>query len=106
MKHITTALGALALSTSLAQAGGVERAATNIGFMFEKGNYAELSFGSVTPSVSGTQMVTASAFSTTGAKSGKMANSYTSASLALKTQLNDKLSFGILLDQPIGADVS
>jgi long-chain fatty acid transport protein len=106
MKHITTALGALALSTSLAQAGGVERAATNIGFMFEKGNYAELSFGSVTPSVSGTQMVTASDFSTTGAKSGKMANSYTSASLALKTQLNDKLSFGILLDQPIGADVS
>lgn len=104
MKHITTALGALALSTSLAQAGGVERAATNIGFMFEKGNYAELTFGSVTPSVSGTQLLTA--FGTfAGAKSGNMAKRYTTSSLALKTQLNDKLSFGVLLDQPIGADV-
>ena len=106
MKHITTALGALALSTSLAQAGGVERAATNVGFMFEKGTYVELSFGSLTPSVSGTQLLTASSSSLAGAKSGNMANGYTSAGLALKTQINDKLSFGILLDQPIGANVS
>lgn len=106
MKHITTALGALALSTTLAQAGGVERAATNIGFMFEKGNYGELSFGSVSPSVSGTQLRTAGASSPAGAQSGDMANSYSTYSLALKTQLNDKVSLGLLLDQPIGADVS
>ena len=106
MKHITTALGALALSTSLAQAGGVERAATNIGFMFEQGNYAELSFGSVSPTVSGTQLLTAGATSLSGSKSGDVTNSYTTYSLALKTQLNEKVSLGLLLDQPIGASVS
>lgn len=98
LKHTLTALAVLTMSTTLAQAGGVERAATNIGFMFEKGNYAELSFGSVSPTVSGT--------SVSGVASGDMADSYMTYSLAVKTQLSDKLALGLLLDQPIGANVS
>ena len=53
MRHIITALGALAVSTTLAQAGGFERSSVPLGFMFEKGNYAELTFGMVNPSVKG-----------------------------------------------------
>lgn len=106
MKQFITMTGALALTTTLAQAGGVERAATNIGFMFEKGNYAELSFGSASPTVSGKQLVTAGAGSPAGVSSGDMTNSFSTFSLAVKTQLSDKLSMGVLMDQPIGADVA
>ena len=53
MKHITSTLGALAMATSVAHAGGIEREPNNVGFLFEKGNYAELSVRRVMPSVSG-----------------------------------------------------
>jgi long-chain fatty acid transport protein len=105
MKHIITLTGALALTTSLAQAGGIERAATNIGFLFETGNYAELSFGSISPNVSGVQTITVGPFPA-GAKSGNMTSNYTTYSLAVKTQLNERLALGLLLDQPVGADVA
>jgi long-subunit fatty acid transport protein len=106
MKHIITALGALAMTTSLAQAGGVERSTGNLGFMFQDGNYAELTFGSIDPTVGGTQRIPAGPGSPAGAQSGDIANPYTTASLAIKTQLNDRLDFGVLLDQPIGANVT
>lgn len=106
MKQITTALGALAMTTTLAQAGGVERSTGGLGFMFQDGNYVELTFGSIDPTVSGVQRVPAGPFSPAGANSGDITPRYTTASLAIKTQLSDKLDFGVLLDQPIGANVN
>ena len=106
MKHIITALGALAVSTTLAQAGGVERSNGNLGFMCQGGNYAELTFGSISPDISGTQRLPAGPFSPAGANSGDIAPAFTTMSLAVKTQLNDKLDFGVLLDQPITAKVN
>ena len=97
MKHITSTLGALAMATTVAHAGGIEREPNNVGFLFEKGNYAELSVRRVMPSVSGELIGP-------GTPSGDIAQSYTSASFALKTQVNDQLSFGLLLDQPVGAN--
>lgn len=97
MKHITITLGALAMATSVAHAGGIEREPTNVGFLFEKGRYAELNVRRVMPSVSG-ELIGA------GIPSGDIAQSYTGASFALKTQLNDQLSFGLLLDEPVGAN--
>lgn len=86
------------MATSVAHAGGIEREPTNVGFLFEKGNYAEVSVRKVSPSVSGVSSLAPSK------SSGNIAQSYTSASFALKTQVNDQLSFGLLLDQPVGAN--
>ena len=104
MKHITSTLGALAMATTVAHAGGIEREPNNVGFLFEKGNYAELSVRRVMPSVSGVQNPSGPLAVLGTASSGDIAQSYTSTSFALKTQVNDQLSFGLLLDQPVGAN--
>lgn len=101
MKNIITALGALALTTTVAQAGGFERSSVPLGFMFEKGNYAELSFGMVNPSVKGRAIGALG-----GAASGNVAKSYTQLGVAFKTSLNEKLSLGISLDPSFGADIA
>lgn len=95
MKHFTKLALAVSLSAGAAHAGGVDRSGQDIGFIFEKGGYAALSYGSVMPTV---QVV--------GNLLGDVAHDYTSASLAFKMDLNDKLSLGLLMDQPYGADIS
>lgn len=99
MKHIATALGALALTTTLAQAGGFERSGNPVGFMFEKGSYAELTFGHVTPSVNGSVGGGA-------VPSGNVGVAYSQVGLAFKMDLNEKLSLGLSLDPSFGADIS
>lgn len=85
MKHIITALGALALTTTVAQAGGFERSSVPLGFMFENGTYAELTFGMVNPSVKGTAIATLG-----GAASGNVVKNYSQLGVAFKTDLNEK----------------
>lgn len=103
MKRITTAAAMLAATTSLATAGGIDRSGQNIGVIFEQGNYAEFSYGSVSPTVTGT----GSAFSPTpGGASGNMSPDYSVVGLAYKHQFTDKLSFSLIFDQPFGADVA
>ena len=88
------------LSASIAQAGGIDRSGQVIAPLFEpggeSGSYAELSFGSVYPSVTGTAQ---------GFDSGDMAEQYLRFGAAYKTDINDRLSFAIIFDQPYGADV-
>ncbi len=99
MRHILTTLGALALTTSAVHAGGFERGTNPIGFMYEKGSYAELSFGHIMPTVKG-------AAGGGLAPSGDVGESYNQVSLAFKMDLNDKLALGLQLDPSFGADVS
>lgn len=96
-KFLLTA-SAVALSVTGAFAGGFERSSNPILFMFEKGNYVELSFGYVRPSVSGT--VGGGAIS-----SGNAIESYTQLGFAIKTDLTDKISLGLQIDPSFGADV-
>ena len=56
MKHGMRALAALLLTTAAAQAGGIDRTGQRFDGFFQPGNYAELSFGMVSPSVSGTDL--------------------------------------------------
>lgn len=94
---------AVSLCAGTALAGGIERTNQVVGIIFQEGTYAELSFGYVDPTVSGT----ATAFSPTpGAASGNMVKSYTLAGAAFRMDINDQLSFGLIFDQPYGADVS
>ena len=99
MKKMMIAAAAAAVSAGSVQAGGFERSALPLGFMFEKGNYAELSFGSVSPKVSG---VLAPAPSVT---TGDVLKNYTTFGFAVKTDINEKLSLGLTVDPTFGADV-
>lgn len=97
IRSVLGASTALVLGTLSAQAGGIERTAFNPAFLFEKGNYFELSFGSVSPKVSGTAFTV---------DSGDMASSYTNLSGAVKYQITDEFALGIVVDQPVGVNVA
>jgi long-chain fatty acid transport protein len=94
---------ALLLTTTAASAGGLDRSGQAIGTLFKDGNYVELSFGKVTPSLSGSGL--SSAFAP-GASTGNIAPSYTSMGAAYKRQLTDQTSMALILDQPFGAEVN
>ncbi len=96
-KTISYSIAALALTSSAALAGGIDRSGQGIGFLFEKGTAAELSFGMVTPSVTGTD--------TLGGATGNVGKSYTQTSLSYKMDIGDNMSFALIMDQPFGADV-
>ncbi len=97
MKRTVTAFGMLMLGTSATLAGGIERAPQSLAVLFEKGNYAELSFGGASPKVQGKD---AAGFST-----GDVAQGYGFFGLAYKHQFNDNLSAAIIVEQPFGADI-
>ena len=99
MKKLVTAGVSLLLTTSIATAGGLDRSGQGIGAIFEDGDYAELSFGSVSPSISGVSPLSGPA------TSGNMANNYTQLGMAYKSQLSEQFSLAIIYDQPFGASV-
>lgn len=101
MKRVLTAAGALALATTAAQAGGIDRSGQSIGAIFEKGSYAEFSFGSVNPTASGNDVALFG-----GSATGNVAKSYTQIGGAYKRDFTDKLSFALIFDQPFGADIN
>ncbi|RUS60358.1 hypothetical protein EGN72_09045 [Pseudorhodobacter sp. E13] len=100
MKKIVSTLGAIALTATAAQAGGVERSSQSASVLFEKGNYVEFSLGNVSPDVSGSLNLNPAA------KTGNMAKSYLQLGGALKYSINDNLDAALIVDQPFGADVS
>jgi long-chain fatty acid transport protein len=100
MKNVMIAAAAAAVSATSAHAGGFERSTTPLGFIFEKGNYAELSFGAVSPKVSGALNAAPSV------TTGNVTKNYTTTGLAFKTDLSDQISLGLTLDQSFGADVA
>jgi len=89
----------LLLTTSIAQAGGLDRAGNAYSVLFEDGNYAQLSFSSTTPDVSGDFPDAVG-----GGSSKNMAKSYTSLGFALKYGITDKIDLAVFLNQPFGAD--
>lgn len=101
MKNVLNVGAALLLTTTAATAGGLDRSGQGVGIIFEDGNAAQLSFGSVMPSVTGT----ATGLGLGGASSGNMAADYTQFSFGLKYDINEQFSFGLIFDQPYGADV-
>jgi long-subunit fatty acid transport protein len=74
----------IALASTTAIAGGMEKTALSTTFMFESGNYAELSFQSSDYDVS----------STSGGGASVVGDLQTT-NFALKFDINDKISFGV-----------
>ena len=91
-----TLSAAMMVFHSIAFAGGLDRSGQPLDALFHKGGYAEFSFGSVDPSVSG---------SVVGQESGDMADSYTQIGAAYKSDLTDKWSLALIYDQPYGGNV-
>jgi len=101
MKYVLMTASIIAMGAGGAHAAGIERSAQSVGILFEEGNYAELSFGGFNPDVVGSG---AGPFA--GTTSGDMAPGYGTFSFGLKQALSDRLDFAVILDQPVGANVS
>ncbi len=86
----------LAVGASGALAGGLDRSGQGVGIIFEEGGYVELSFGLVSPDVSG---------ATGPIGSGDMAGTYIQFGLGVKQDINDQFSVALILDNPFGANV-
>ncbi len=101
MKKFLSTGAALLLTTTVANAGGLDRTGNPYAVMFEDGNYVELSFSSVKPEVSGDYPTEAG-----GGSTGDMAEDYSSAGLALKFALTEQMDVGVFLNQPFGANAN
>ncbi len=100
MKRIVLTSAAILGSAVAAGAGGVDRSGQSIGIIFEKGNYAELSFGMVKPSVTGNDVALFG-----GRSTGSVAGDHDLPGLAFKYDLNDKMSVSVIYGQDYGADI-
>jgi len=97
MKKIALAASIVAFGAGGAVAGGLDRSYTHIDQIFEKGNYAELSFGYIDPTLEGRDLL--------GNPISNVADSFTNVGGALKLDFGDKMSFAVIFDQPYGTDI-
>jgi len=92
---ISTAIAAVMVSSSAFGVAGLDRLVFTPSFLFEKGNYAELTLARADPAVSAASKPLAN-----------VADEVDTVKLAAKFHINDKFSLGLMLnDQPIGVDV-
>ena len=98
---INSVVTVLLATTSMATAGGMDRATTGTSTLFEKGSYAELSYASTAPSIG------PNANLLLGLAGGmNVTQSFTTTQFSFKTDLNDKLSVAISSNNnPFGVDV-
>ncbi len=93
---ITAAISAVLVSSTALGVAGMDRAVFSPSFLFEEGNYFELTLARADPSVS-----------TTFAPSANVAEEVDSLRFAYKHQISDKFGLGMtVLTQPIGVDVN
>jgi long-subunit fatty acid transport protein len=97
MKRILTSAAAIAAVATTAQAGGIDRSGQPLGALFEAGRYFELSFGYVSPTIDGTDVL--------GNRIGDVAGNYILPGFSYKMDINDSWSFALNYDQPFGSDV-
>lgn len=97
MKNFTAICGVLMATAGIAEAGGIDRSGQNIGIIFEKGNYVELSYGQINPSVSGTDVA--------GFPTGSVADNHGLPGIAVKYDFSDSLSGSVIYDNAYGADI-
>lgn len=104
MKHLMTTTAVILATTTTAFAGGFDRSGQPIGVIFEDGNHVEFSYGQISPDVSGV-----AGFDALGnpgpQQSGNVTPDYNQVGLAIKYDVNEKLSFALIKDQPFGAHV-
>lgn len=95
----TLATGLVALAASPAFAGGIERNPQSMAILFQQGNYIEFGVTHARPRVSGTINLPPAP-----GPSGNITRRFTTGSFAFKGDINEQLSYALILDQPFGAD--
>lgn len=98
---IVALLGFLPSFPPLAHAGGLDLGGQSVGFLFNEGTVAELGFGVIAPSISGRDAAFLG-----GGDSGNIASAAPVPSLSFKHDFTERLSFGILYEQPFGAGIT
>lgn len=106
MRNIEIMASVLALTAGAAMAGGIDRSRLSYGVLFEQGDYVEFGLSRVSPSVTGGYLPGAPPAGLGGGSTGDMAGDYTSFNLSFKKDINERLSFGLFLNTPYGADAS
>lgn len=109
LKTLTTAMILATVPMTGAFAAAMDRSGQSIAAFLQPGNYFEAGITVLDPSVSGTTSNAPSLNSPTlgvgtNKATGDMAGDYHSVSAALKLQLTDNFSFGLIFDQPFGAE--
>ena len=79
-------------------AAALDRSGQSMQSFFQPGNYFEAGISVLDPNVSG--------IDNQGTRTGDMADDYYFVNAAIKAQLTDRISFGLLYDQPYGAAVT
>lgn len=108
MKRNPILIGICALFASIANhAAALDQSGQSILAFLENGNYVEVSATAVDPDIAGKirnrpELVN----NPQNLNSGNMGNSFQYYAAALKLQLTDRISFGLLYDQPFGADIT
>jgi long-chain fatty acid transport protein len=96
----------LSISSTAALAGGLERTVTSISPLFEEGRYLEFSAAIVSPDLEGEGGLVPPTFGgplpLTGS-TGDLLDSYVQFGAAYKADINDRLSYAIIVNQPYGA---
>ncbi|WP_136682204.1 OmpP1/FadL family transporter [Falsirhodobacter xinxiangensis] len=109
MKRIATTIGLVALGTGAATAGGIDRSGQNISILFEQGRYAEFSFSHSRPEVSGTDSPLVApngvVVAPGGGSSGDVAKNFSQFGFAFKSDVNERLSYAVIYDEPFAADI-
>ncbi|MQW92285.1 transporter [Acinetobacter wanghuae] len=113
LKTLSTAILLSSLPISGAFAAALDRSGQSIQAFLQPGNYFEAGISVLDANVSGKInddfLIPSSTNNTItkplkGSELGDMAESYYFPSAALKVQLNDNFSFGLIYDQPFGAN--
>ncbi|WP_109439678.1 outer membrane protein transport protein [Acinetobacter haemolyticus] len=100
LKHLSTAMILATLPATGVFAAALDRSGQSMSAFLQPGNYFEAGISILDPTVKGQEAGTTA----TNRKIDDMAGDYFFPSAALKLQLTDKFSFGLLYDQPFGAD--
>lgn len=106
MKKFAMAAASLGLAAGAAHAGSIQRDTDRSQILFEEGkNYLEFSVVNFSGEISGTGTGAVIPF-LAGSQSGNIFNNYQSYGLAYKFDYNEKLTFAIVANNPVGADVA
>ncbi|MFN4056965.1 MAG: OmpP1/FadL family transporter [Roseinatronobacter sp.] len=99
MRYTLTA-GLLALAATPAFAGGIERSNQSMNILFQQGRYLEVGATYGAPKVSGNVVIPPAPGAT-----GNISKSFFTGSVSYKADINEQLSYAVIVDQPFGADV-
>ncbi|WP_374663291.1 OmpP1/FadL family transporter [Acinetobacter sp.] len=102
LKKLSTALILATLPATGVFAAGMDRSGQSIAAFLQPGNYFEAGISVLDPNVSGQSTPLAPGHPSQS--TGDMASDYYFPSAALKLQLTDNFSFGLLYDEPFGAE--